>query len=112
MHDIQFAYRIIERVRKKAGGVASSGRCTIHVTLSPFTHVTEGSLRAAFDELLRKEGLKDVSLTVTTGGMDVGCKACGWRSKITEPMLECPSCGAGGLAIKSSDEMTIDSIEI
>ncbi len=55
MHDMWFASKIVVSLKEKISGATAPRHVTVNVTLSPFTHVTQESLRAAFQTLTEKE---------------------------------------------------------
>ncbi len=112
MHDMRFAQEIIACLREKLGGRKQGGPSTVNVVLSPFTHVTEETLRAAFRELLEKEDHKDVSLAVKIGKIPVKCTGCGKDFFISKPEFTCTSCGSAGFDILNNKEFVIESVEI
>jgi len=111
VHDIMFAKKIIELLKDKVADF-SYQRMTVNVTLGPFTHVTEQSLRSAFALLNEESGIKNVSLNIRKNKAAIKCNKCKVSSDIDAPVNACPLCGAEDFELINNEEFIIDSLEI
>jgi len=111
MHDIIFAKNIIDLLKEKAAGHCHQ-RITVNITLGPFTHVTEQSLRSAFALLNEEAGFKGVFLNIRKNKARIKCNKCKVSSDINAPINTCPLCGADDFELINNEEFIIDSLEI
>jgi Zn finger protein HypA/HybF involved in hydrogenase expression len=108
-----FAGKIIVCLRDKLNSVAAAPKhIAINTALSPFTHVTEESLRAAFRMLIEKEDFKNVTLNIKKNKAVIKCKRCGAAASISKPIFACPECQSADFDINKGEEFSIESIEI
>jgi len=112
MHDITYANKIISLLKDKLTGDQRRKHITVTVALGPFTHVTEDSLRAAFEAQLGGDEFKNVTLSVETSEAAVKCRKCLVATKITKPVFACPACGEPDFDIIDGDLFLIKAIEI
>lgn len=111
MHDIMYADKIVAVLREKFRGKKPGKHIVVNVVLSPFTHVTADSLRAAFQALAGKGDFKDVALNIEKSEVSIKCRKCGAVTKISMPVLACPSCQEADFDILDNQEFLIRSIE-
>jgi len=112
MHDIMYANKIIVLLKEKFPGKVTPGNVKVAVCLSPLSHVTAESLRAAFQTLADKDGFKDVALDVEKGEVSIKCRKCSAITKISGPVFTCPACKGADFEILNHQEFLIKSIEI
>jgi len=112
MHDMWFASKIIVCLKDKIGNTATPKHITVNIALGPFTHVTQGGLRAAFQMLIKKEDFKNITLNINKNQAFIECKKCGYSAQISNPILACPKCQSTDLDIKNNEEFLIQSVEI
>ena len=112
MHDLTYAQNIISVLKDKLRGKGAETRVAVNVVLGPFTHVTDASLRAAFQTLAEKENLKNIDIKVEKEKVSVKCAKCLKITKSEKPVFSCPECGAEQLDLLNTEEFLIQSIEI
>jgi len=111
MHDLTYANRILDRLKKEAGKKEKSALVTIEVYLSPLSHVTPRRLKDVFGLLLKGEGFNNVVLNVNVSEISAHCRKCGktWKSK--KPTFECPKCKNSYFELDHWEEFYIESIK-
>jgi len=112
MHDLMYANKIIALLKEKFPGKQMPGDIRVVVCLSPLSHVTADSLRAAFQALAEKEGFKDVALDIEKSEVSIKCRKCAAITKISNPVFSCPACQGADFEILNHQEFLIKSIKI
>lgn len=112
MHDLTYANKIITVLKGTFSGKDLEKRIVVNVVLGPFTHVTEASLRAAFQALAEKEHCRGVVLNVTKQEALVKCRKCAFVIRCAKPVFICSQCGHQELDLLNTEEFLIQSIEI
>jgi len=111
MHETRFVKEIFAALRKGLAEYPDAGRISINARLSPFSHVTDTSLRESFDMLLKEEKFSSVSLNILPLELPLECKNCRRATRITEKIFECPFCGSADIDIRMDKEFFVESIE-
>jgi len=115
MHDLKFAGQIIsvlEETLKKECPSKPVTSATVHVSLSPFSHVSAQRLKEIFELLIEGEKLPLIELVVNTMEIEMFCKRCRRHSRIKEPTVVCPHCKIEDIQVFVKEEFVIDVIEI
>jgi len=112
MHDLMYANKIIAILKEKFPGRQIRGDTRVAVCLSPLSHVTADSLRAAFQTLAEKEGFENVALDIEKSEVSIKCRKCGMITKISVPLFTCPACQEADFEILNHQEFLIKSIEM
>lgn len=111
MHDITYANKIISLLKKEFTTGKIGEKIKVSVSLSPFTHVTADTLRAAFRALADREGFKNVTLYIKKEKVSIKCKKCGTLTKASSPVFNCPACKEADFDILNHQEFLIKAIE-
>jgi Zn finger protein HypA/HybF involved in hydrogenase expression len=111
MHETKFVNEIITILKQKLSEDTTSGRISVNVRLSPFSHVAAESLRESFNMLIKVEKFNAVSLNILPLELSVKCKNCKRVTRITKKVFECPFCGSADIDIKMDREFFVESIE-
>ena len=111
MHDLTYANRIIDRLKKEVTKDAAAN-VTVEVSLSPFGHVTPERLKEVFGVIAEKEGFANVTLEVAALGFRIHCNNCGKIWESAEPTFQCPKCSSADFEVKRMEEFNIDAIRV
>jgi len=112
MHETRFVNEILAVLRQELAKDMASGRISVNVRLSPFSHVAAESLRESFNVLIKAESFKDVALNILPLELPLECKNCKRSTHITKKVFECPFCGSADIDIQMDKEFFVESIEI
>jgi len=112
MHDLTYATRIIDRLKKEVTKDTATVNVTVEVSLSPFGHVTPERLKEVFGLLAEKEGFANVALEVAALGFRIHCNSCGKIWESAEPTFQCPKCGSADFEVRRMEEFSIDAIRV
>ena len=113
MHETVFSNEIIRVVNEKAKSLDVNSKINcINVRLSPLSHVSPDTLKAAFLQMAGLSNLKDISLNVKPSEVKLQCKSCGRRFKALESVFSCPYCKDSNFDIEEEQEFFIESIEV
>lgn len=88
-----------------------TGRVTVNVRLSPFSHVSPETLRESFGALAGSERYGSVSIRVHPLGIQFACGSCKNTGTFTEKRFECPFCGSPDLDVRIDREFFVESVE-
>lgn len=112
MHETRFVNEIFAVLKRKLPEDMASGRISVNVRLSPFSHVAPETLRESFNVLVQGEKFKAVSLNILPLELPLECKNCKRSTHITKKVFECPFCGSADIDIKMGKEFFVESIEV
>lgn len=112
MHETRFVNEIFAVLKQELAKDMASGRISVNVRLSPFSHVAAESLRESFNVLIKAESFKDVALNILPLELPLECKNCKRSTHITKKVFECPFCGSADIDIQMDKEFFVESIEI
>jgi len=112
MHETRFVNEIFAVLKQKLDKDTVSGRISVNVRLSPFSHVAAETLRESFNVLRQGEKFNVVSLNILPLELPLECKNCKHITRITKKIFECPFCGSADIDIKMDKEFFVESIEI
>jgi len=112
MHETRFVNEIFAVLKQKLTKDTPSGRISVNVRLSPFSHVAAETLRESFNALIKGEDFKDVSLNVLPLELPLKCNNCKRITNITKKVFECPFCGSADIDIQMDKEFFVESIDI
>ncbi len=113
MHETRFSQQILEAVRKNVPKEMLSRTVTVHVRLSPLSHVSAEHLREAFCGLVKAEAVTTpIKLDIQTLEFDVACTTCAKTVKGSRPVFACSLCGSPAIEVKSIEEFFVESIEV
>lgn len=112
MHETRFVNEILDALKQNVTKGAISGQTAVNVRLSPFSHVSPGTLRESFNMMASGQNYKNVSLNIFPLELPLECKKCQRSTKITKKVFECPFCGSADIYIQMSKEFYVESITI
>ena len=112
MHETRFVSEIFAVLKQELAKYKASGRISVNVRLSPFSHVAAETLRGSFDVLAQGEKLKAISLNILPLELPLECKKCKRSARITKKVFECPFCGSADIDIKMDKEFFVESLEM
>jgi len=112
MHETRFVNEIFAVLKQELTKDTASGRISVNVRLSPFSHVAAETLRESFNVLIQGEKFNAVSLNILPLELPLVCKNCKRSTHITEKVFECPFCGSADIDIKMDKEFFVESIDI
>jgi hydrogenase nickel insertion protein HypA len=113
MHETTFVKEIIDVVNDRLKGLDTDSKiCRINVRLSSFSHVSPERLRESFLQMASAGNLARVPLNINLSEVEIECKSCGSKFKVSEPLLICPHCKGEEFNIKKEPEFFVESIEI
>jgi Zn finger protein HypA/HybF involved in hydrogenase expression len=112
MHDLTYANRILDGLKREMGRRDKSTPANIDAYLSPLGHVTPQRLKEVFDMVSKEEGFTNVALNVHVAEFSARCRQCGHRWKSSLPTFECPKCGLADFGLEKYEEFYIGSIRV
>jgi len=112
MHETRFVNEIIDVLKQKLTGGSASGRVSVNVRLSPFSHVGPDTLRESFKVMSEGEKFNSVSLNILALELPLKCNSCKRDTNIDKKVFECPFCGSSDIDIRMDKEFFVESIEI
>jgi len=112
MHDLTYANRILDSLKKEVGKRENNTPVTIDVYLSPLSHVTPQRLKDVFSLLSEEAGFVNTTMNVNIAEFCIRCKKCGKSWKSAQPTFECPECDSADFELEKWEEFYIDSIRI
>jgi Zn finger protein HypA/HybF involved in hydrogenase expression len=111
MHETMFIKTILNALKQKFGDdPGSAGRAVVNARLSPFCHVSAESLKETFDEMIKEEGYKGVSLNVLPLEIPVVCGSCKRDTLVDKKIFGCPFCGSANVKVQMDKEFFVESV--
>ena len=111
MHEYGIIRDLLSQVDEQVRG--HQARRALRVVLAvDGGHVDTAFLKDAFDTFKGATTARDAELVVVQTPIEMWCSACGARSAVTQRDEACPHCGGPCVALSSTDEICLQSVEI
>ena len=85
---------------------------SIRVRVGRLQHVTQDSLRFAFELVARDTNAETATIEVDQVPIKYRCKRCSNEGEIELPNFNCLSCSSSEVEILSGEEILVDSVEL
>ena len=113
MHEAAIAQSVLLEVQALLEQGQISGRVEkVYLRVGRLTAVVPENLRFMFEVLTRETALEGASLEIELVPLRGGCKGCGFRFQLDEPIFLCSRCASPEVEIESGTELLIDSVEV
>jgi hydrogenase nickel incorporation protein HypA/HybF len=109
MHELALAQAIFDTVRRRA-----SGRDVrrVAVRIGHLRQVVPDSLQFSWEMLVQGTDMAGCRLDVDHVPAVIVCAECGATSTLEYPILMCPSCETGSVALLSGEEFLIATMDV
>ncbi len=109
MHELSMCESIANTVREHA-----SGRDVrrVYVSVGHLRQVVPESLESCWKLAVAGSSLDGSELVVDHVPAAVSCRDCGATSTLSQPILQCDSCGGVNIVFTSGEEFIVESIDL
>lgn len=109
MHELSLCGAIVDTVSEHAGGRAVE---RINVRIGHFRQVVPETLQFCWQMRVEGTAFHRTELLIDHVPATVECADCGRSTTLTQPVLQCGSCGGTNVELVTGEEFLIESIDL
>ena len=109
MHELSVSSAIVATAVRHAEGRRVTA---VHVRLGHLRQVVPSSLAFYWDIVSRETVCEGSVLHQEVVPAALGCKSCGERTELLQPIFRCAACGSGDVEVLSGEELEVEFIEV